>query len=225
MPRISGSRMIALTLALVSSLSVRPLGAQGYRPAPRVELTPFGSYQWGGSLGTDAFATIPAGKIQEEDSFSWGAILSFSATGTSAVELTYIRQDTDLSFDPTVGNSRQLGGFANNYIQIGGRNDFPMGGEGNIRPFISASIGMNVLDPKAGQLGSSTRWAWTLGGGARFVPEGQKIGFRFDARWMVTPVPSGTYGGWCDYWGCYAVEGTSWVGQGQLGFGLIWAFK
>jgi len=226
MPRIPRSRILALMLALGSlSLSARSLDAQGYRPAPRVELTPFGSYQWGGSLGTDAFATIPAGHIQEQDSFSWGAILSFSATGTSAVELLYLRQDTDLSFNPTIGTERQLGGFANNYIQIGGRNDFPMGGDGNIRPFISASIGMNVLDPKAGELGSSTRWAWSLGGGARFVPEGQKIGFRFDARWLVTPVPSGTYGGWCDYWGCYAVEGTSWVGQGQVGLGLIWAFK
>ena len=68
MPRIPRSRIIALTFALGSlSLSVRSLEAQGYRPAPRVELTPYGSYQWGGSLGTYANATIPAGHIQEED--------------------------------------------------------------------------------------------------------------------------------------------------------------
>ena len=224
MSRIASTRIIALTAALVSASLASPLAAQRYVPNPRVEITPFGSYQWGGDFGTDGFTGIPAGKISEADSFSWGAMLSFSATGTSAVELLYLRQDTDVSFNPNVGTSRQLGGFANNYIQIGGRNDF-VTNEGPVRPFISASIGMNVIDPKAGNLGSSTRWAWTLGGGARYMPADKKIGFRFDARWMVTPVPSGTYGGWCDYWGCYAVEGTSWVGQGQVGAGLIWAFR
>jgi hypothetical protein len=210
------------TLAVAWVLPLTSLAAQG--GSGRFEITPFGSYHWGGSLGTDAFSTIPAGSIDEADSFSWGAILSFMASHNSAFEILYLRQDTDVSFNPVVGNTRNLGGFANNYIQFGGRADFGYGGEKALIPFFSAMIGMNVLDPKAGSLGSTTRWAWTLGAGARYKPEGNRLGVRFDARWLVTPVPSGSYGGWCDYWGCYAVQGTSWVGQGQLSGGLIIAF-
>lgn len=211
------TRFVALVAVL--ALPLTSLSAQH----GRVELTPFGSYQWGGSLGTDAFTTIPAGNIDQADSFSWGAILSMAASHNSAFEILYLRQDTDVSFNPVVGNTRNLGGFANNYIQFGGRADFG-NPESPMKPFFSAMIGMNVLDPKAGSLGSTTRWAWTLGAGARWKKEDSRLGARFDARWLVTPVPSGSYGGWCDYWGCYAVQGTSWVGQGQLSGGLIIGF-
>jgi len=220
MPRILTIRLPLLAAAVV--LPFTSLSAQYSSAFSRIEFTPFGSYHWGGSISTDAFSTIPAGTIHEESSFSWGAILSFASSPNSAVEILYLRQDTDVTFKQTLGNSRNLGGFANNYIQFGGRADFNTGKP--LIPFFSASIGMNVLDPKAGDIGSTTRWAWTLGGGARFRPEGKRMGARFDARWLVTPVPSGTYGGWCDFWGCYAVEGTSWLGQGQVSGGLIIAF-
>jgi hypothetical protein len=220
MPRILTIRLPLLAAAVVLPLTSLP--AQYSSTFARIELTPFGSYHWGGSISTDAFSTIPAGTIHEESSFSWGAILSFASSANSAVEILYLRQDTDVTFKQALGNSRNLGGFANNYIQFGGRADFNTGKP--LIPFFSASIGMNVLDPKAGDIGSTTRWAWTLGGGARLRPEGKRYGVRFDARWLVTPVPSGTYGGWCDFWGCYAVEGTSWLGQGQVSGGLIIAF-
>jgi hypothetical protein len=216
------SRILTIRLPVLAAAVVLPftsLAAQYSSTWSRIELTPFGSYHWGGSIGTDAFSTIPAGTIQEEASFSWGAILSFAASPNSAVEIIYIRQDTDVKFKQALGQTRNLGGFANNYIQFGGRADFQTGGR--MVPFFSASIGMNILDPKAGDLGSTTRWAWSLGGGARYKPEGKNWGLRLDARWLVTPVPSGTYGGWCDFWGCYAVEGTSWLGQGQVGAGII----
>ena len=212
----------ALVIAMAFALpAMAPSAGAQYSQHARVELTPFGSYHWGGDIGTDGFTGIPAGKLTEQDGFSWGVILSFAASYRSAVELIYLRQDTDVSFNPVTGQTRNVGTLANNYIQIGGRQDFPSSGA--VIPFLSLSMGVNVLDP-GGDLGTSTRWAWTLGGGARVVPPGKRVGFRFDARWLVTPIPSGTYGGWCDVWGCYAVEGTSWVGQGQVGAGLVITF-
>jgi hypothetical protein len=193
-----------------------------YKPPPRIEFTPFGSYQWGGNFSTDAFAAISAGNLAEQDSFSWGAVLSFLASDYGAVELFYLRQDTDVRFEPLLAGSVNVGGFANNYLQLGGRQELPTGGA--IRPFLSASLGINILDPKADGLGSSTRFAWSLGGGLKFMPEGKRVGLRMDMRWLSTPVPSGTYGTWCDYWGCYAVSGTSWLNQGQVAGGVIFAF-
>jgi len=83
-------------------------------------------------------------------------------------------------------------------------------------------MGINVLD--ADNSSSSTRFAWSLGGGAKWMAANQKVGVRMDIRWMVTPVPSGEYGTWCDYWGCYVTSGTDWLHQGSAGLGLIFAF-
>ena len=188
----------------------------------RFEITPFGSYQWGGSFDTDAFATVPAGELTENSSFSWGAIISFLGSAASAAELYYLRQDTEVDFNSNLAGTRTAGDFANNYIQLGVRQGLPTGG--NFLPFITASLGVNILDPKASDLGTSTRFAWSLGGGGLFMPANGRVGVRADIRWMVTPVPSGTYGGWCDYWGCFVTEGTAWLHQGQAGLGLVWAF-
>ena len=217
-------RAVALfALGFLLPAAASPAHAQGgYVPPKRFEITPFGAYQWGGSFDTQGFSSILAGEIHEQSSFSWGGILSFLAAGNSAVELYYLRQDTDVEFKPNGGQTRTVGtGFSNNYIQLGVRQGMPKT-EG-ISPFITASMGINVLDAKDSD--SSTRFAWSLGGGAKYmVPNNSRLGFRLDVKWMVTPVPSGTYGTWCDYWGCYVTSGTDWLHQGSAGLGLILAF-
>jgi hypothetical protein len=191
--------------------------------APRFEITPFGGYQWGGSFDTDAFGTIPGGELQEEGSFSWGVVLSFLTPANTALELIYLRQDTDLEFKPDLASARGLGGFANNYIHLGGRWELPL--QVQFHPFITASLGINILDPEAGELDSETRFSWGLGGGARYMfGPTQRFGLRADLKWLVTPVPSGDYGTWCTFYGCFASEGTAWLHQGQASAGLIFAF-
>jgi len=225
MPRTTStvqSFILVAALLLTATPSVAAAQVSYRQVPPRVELTPFGSYQWGGSFDTQSSGIISAGELNEGDSFSWGVIASFMAQRNSAVELWYLRQDTDVSFNPNTGDTRNVGDFANNYIQLGVRQDLAVGARA--RPFITASMGVNILDPKSGDLGSSTRFAWSLGGGAKIATSNPRVGFRLDLRWMVTPVPSGTYGGWCDVWGCYAVEGTDWLHQGQAGAGIVIAF-
>jgi hypothetical protein len=51
-----------------------------------------------------------------------------------------------------------------------------------------------------------------------------RAGIRADAKLWATPVGSGTYGGWCDIFGCFVAEGTAWVTQGQVSGGLVLAF-
>src|SRR4029453_6071928 len=108
-------------LAGVLLLPAATLSAQGgYTPPKRFELTPFGSYQWGGSFDTQGLGSILAGEINEQGSFSWGGIISFLAAGNSAVELYYLRQDTDVEFKPNAGQKREVGsGFAKHYVQLG----------------------------------------------------------------------------------------------------------
>jgi hypothetical protein len=189
----------------------------------RFELTPIAGYQWGGSFETDAFSTAPAGELQLKDSFTWGGILSFLYGMRGAVEISYVRQDTDISFNQFGGGGeRDLGGFAVNYIQIGGRQGFGTGTA--LQPFLTVNLGIGIFDPKAEGIGSETRFSWGFGGGAIYMFSNQRIGLRSDIKMAITPVPSGEYGTWCDFYGCFVAEGTAWVTQGQLTGGLVFAF-
>lgn len=189
----------------------------------RFEITPYAGYQWGGSIDTRAGTGLPAGQLQLKDSFAWGAIVSFLASMGSAVELTYLRQDTDIEFDPAAGGiPLDLGGFATNYIQIGGRQEFGHGVQ--FRPFISGSLGIGILDPQEGNLDSSTRFSWSFGGGAKYMFGSGNAGIRTDIKLWSTPVPSGEIGVWCGFYACVAGEGTDWITQGQVSGGLVLAF-
>jgi hypothetical protein len=213
----------AIAIAATIALPLAGGGAQApHRPPPRFELTPFGGYHWGGSLDTDAGGGLPSGELQEKSSFSWGIAMSFLAAGASAAELIYLRQDTDVRFDPSAGDTRDVSAFANNYVLFGGRQEFPR--PSGLNAFVTAAAGINILQPKSNDLGSTTRFAWSLGGGAKFLKPGQRVGARFDMRWLVTPVPSGEWGTWCDAWGCFSSSGTAWLNQGHASGGLVVSF-
>jgi hypothetical protein len=192
----------------------------------RFEFTPIAGYQWAGSFETDAGnSLLGAGELHLKPSFAWGGILSFLYGMHGAVELSYLRQDTDIEFNPLAGGPGPVlnqPGFAVNYVQIGGRQGF--GVSPQLQPFISGSLGIGIFDPKAEGVGSETRFSWSVGGGAIYMFKSQRVGLRTDLKLWITPVPSGDYGTWCDFYGCFVAEGTAWVTQGQATGGLVFAF-
>ena len=218
------SVVLSVCTALGLGLAAAPAEAQLEVSEPkRFEITPVGGYQWGGNFEVGAGSGLPAGTMRLKESFAWGAIVSFLAQMGSAVELIYHRQDTDLEFDPVTGGANtNLGGFAMNYIQLGGRQQF--GHSEKFHPFISGSLGVAVLDPKAESLGSSTRFSWSLGGGLNYMFSSGRAGLRSDIKLWSTPVPSGEIGVWCGFYACVASEGTDWITQGQWSGGLVIAF-
>jgi len=231
----SVARVLA-AIALSSVLAATALEAQlvPTQEPHRFEFTPFAGYQFGGSFDTDAGGAVPAGTIELKDQFGWGAVLGFATSPQSAVELTYLREDTDITFKPITGGlpsgqcaelaSATQCGFAVNYLQIGGRYDFRPAPEKFI-PFIQLALGIGIFDPKASGVSSETRFSWNIGGGARYMfGEAQRVGLRVDGRLWVTPVPSGDYGTWCTYYGCFVAEGTTWVTQGTVSGGLMFLF-
>jgi hypothetical protein len=189
----------------------------------RFEITPFAGYQWGGSLETDVSNALPAGELQLPGSFAWGGILSFRTSPGSAVELTYLRQDTDIEFDrATGGATTTLDEFAVNYVQLGGLYEFLT--DQQFRPFLTGALGIGIFDPKNEELGSDTRFSWTVGTGAKYMFKSGRVGIRADLRLWITPFPSGDYATWCDFYGCFVAEGTEWVTQGTASGGLIFGF-
>jgi opacity protein-like surface antigen len=209
----SSLRALAVA-ALVATATAPSAGAQ------RFELTPFGGYQWGGSFDTDALGDISAGELSEQDSFSWGVLLGVRATTSTVGEIWYLRQDSDVRFDPSFGESTTPGKISNNYVQFGGRQEFNT--LARVSPFVSGSLGFNILD--SDDLDATWRFAWTLGGGAMFKLPNERVALRLDLRWMATLVPSGEYSTWCSVWGCYAAGGSTLLNQGQASGGLAIAF-
>jgi hypothetical protein len=205
-------------------LTAAPVEAQLVEStAKRFEITPVAGYMWGGSIDTRPGSSLPAGSLKFNDSFAYGAIVSFLAAMGSAVELIYQRQDTDIQFDPAAGGAvATLGDFAVNYIQLGGRQEF--GHSEKIHPFVSGSLGIGIFDPGEPSLGSDTRFSWSIGGGLKYTLASGKLGIRSDIKLWSTPIPSGEIGVWCGFYSCVAAEGTDWVTQGQWTGGLVFAF-
>jgi opacity protein-like surface antigen len=220
----SSSVILSVCAGLGLCLMAAPVEAQLVEVSEkRFEITPFAGYQWGGAFSTNSGGVLGAGELRLKDSFAWGAVVSFLAHMGSAVELIYLRQDTDVEFDPAGGGANtNLGGFAVNYVQIGGRQQF--GHMEQFHPFVSGSLGIGILDPKGGDLSSSTRFSWSIGGGAQYMFASGRAGLRTDIKYWSTPVPSGEIGVWCGFYACVAAEGTDWIGQGQLSGGLVLAF-
>jgi hypothetical protein len=222
----------AAAAAVLAAVSTAPASAQ--IPNANIEVTPLAGYLWGGGFNTPQNGIYPAGKISLEPSFAWGAEVGYTPNGNTWFELTYLHQSTDASFKSNGTNVCLAPGgsctasFATNYIHAGGRWEF---GERNIKPFVGFGLGITIFDPGATasgvQLGSSTDFSISGEVGVRYMlgkGKDQRIGLRGTFRGWWTFVPSGQYSAWCGYYGCYAVETSATVAQGEITGGLVITF-
>lgn len=164
--------------------------------------------------------------------FQWGAGLEYLLPqGTKAIELLYLRQDTNAP--TTYQDGGILGGqiqnanfdLGINWIMVNGINYFPVNNE-KVEPYFGAGIGMliaNLENPKTGNSQNATKFAWNLKAGSNFWPT-EKVGIKLQAG-LISAV-QGVGGGF--------YFGTGGVGTGistystmfQFGFegGLVFRF-
>ena len=140
----------------------------------RFQIAGFAGYQWGGSFETSAFGNFSAGALKLNGAANYGGVMSFLAEPYTAVELWYLRSDDNIYFQPLAGIKTDFAqnGFATNYFHIGGRQEFPTGTD--LHPFINGSLGITVFDPKAPNIGTSTRFSFALGGGLQYMMGAEK---------------------------------------------------
>ncbi len=212
--------------AVLAAAGTAPAAAQ--IPNQNFEITPLAGYLWGGGFETPANGAFPAGKISLAPSFAWGAEAGYTPNGNTWFELTYLHQSTDATFNRN-GNvacpvSNCTANFSTNYIQAGGRWEF---GERHIRPFLGFGLGITIFDPDIPSAGTSTDFSISGEVGFRYMlgkGKEQRIGIRGTFRGWWSFVPSGQYAGWCGYYGCYAVETSATVAQGEVTGGLVITF-
>lgn len=221
----------AAAAVVLAAASTAPAAAQ--IPTSAFEITPLAGYLWGGGFQTPANGVIPAGKISIQPSFAWGAEVGYTPSGTTWFELTYLHQSSDADFERSGGgpcvSASCTASFSTNYIHAGARWEF---GQRNIKPFIGGGLGVTIFDPGATaagvDIGSSTDFSISGEVGVRYMigkkAADQRFGLRATFRGWWTFVPSGQYAAWCGYYGCYAVEESATVAQGELTGGLVITF-
>jgi opacity protein-like surface antigen len=135
--------------------------------------------------------------------FQWGAGLEYHIPGKGAIELQYLRQDTNA---PTI---YQDGGIFNgsiqntdfdlalNWIMLNGTRYFPV--SEMVEPFVGAGIGMGIFaleNPENNRSSNATKLAWSVRGGTN-IWLAENVAFRVQASLMsaVQSVGGGFYFG------------------------------
>ena len=124
---------------------------------------------------------------QIQDGLRWGAGIEYHIPNRGAIEIQYLRQDTNA---PTIyqdggflGGALQNTNFdmAINWVMLNGTKYFPVNEV--VEPFVGAGFGMgifSVANPDNGNENSSTKFAYNIRGGANFWLS-ENIAFRAQA--------------------------------------------
>ena len=106
---------------------------------------------------------------------------------------------------------------------------------GKVRPYVLGGLGATVYSPgdfiiffpngttAAGNLGSKTKFALTLGGGVKYFIS-QSFGVKASARWTPTYIGSQPGGIFCNQFYCSLVDDSKWSNQGEFSGGVIFRF-
>ena len=115
-----------------------------------------------------------------KEGFQYGAGVEYFLINTVALELKYLRQETNfplyLNNRTRVNEGKDKGSV--NYILIGGTNYFIKSAQAKLIPYVGTTIGASILDNKAG--GSATKFAFDATLGLK-IKTSSKIAFKLHA--------------------------------------------
>jgi hypothetical protein len=202
---------LVLGVALIAPAAAR---AQGYGtpPPPKVQITPFVGYQFGGSVVSELLDQ----KYSFENALNYGGSIDFAIGQTWRLELYYGRQPTRLTtgitdvadFDVTVER-----------LMIGLMEEK---GEGNVKFFGALLVGATRFKADVEGFSSVTRPGAGLGLGVKSFFT-KNIGLRLEGHAFWTSVESGG-GVFCTAGQCLFRFSGSGFWQGDVEAGLILAF-
>jgi hypothetical protein len=200
-------RAVLIAIALV--LAAAPAVAQ------TIEITPFGGYRVGGSIGE-----VTAGPVIDDDGGpSVGVVVDVvfgTPTNGLKVEGVFSHEEAELkvrtgSFDPPAYVRAQV-----DHLLVGGSQDLT---DGRARPFLSGLLGITRYAVPGD---TEIRFALGVGTGIKFYAT-PHIGVRLDARGYMTIVNLGG-AGVCGGYGCAIRFDVSPAFQADLTAGLLIAF-
>jgi len=182
----------------------------------RVEISPFGGIQVGGSI------LSRPGRLEIEPDASIGVIVDVRVRPDATVQMVYGREDTTLDFlsnDPFFPERVRVG-LAVEYYHLGGAVEF---GEGRLKPYFALTVGATRFDPKVNDVGSE--WRFSIGSGLGVKTYlSPRLGLRLEGR--VWPTFLRNSGGFlCSVpRGCLAEVEADFLTQGSATAGFFVTF-
>ena len=164
--------------AVVLSIVLTPFGVS----AQRVEITPFGGFQFGGDL------RIQSGDLDVSSGLNYGFTIDVSFTPGGKIEFLYTRQETDLELeDGTTGAVSTLFDMAVEFIHVGVVYEWNLE---KVKPFVVLTGGMTRMAPK-GVDRESEQWASGMFGGGVKTFISEQVGVKAQGRLAFSLVRAG----------------------------------
>ncbi len=182
--------------------------------AQDLEIGAFYGQRFGGTIGTATFGGSEITDLDVSEGDAWGMTVEFTLPNSWRMEFIWDSQDSYLNgnLDGT-GKTRLASTTVNNYL-FGGNYYFS---QDAFRPFIGFHLGATAFDTQG--LDSKTRFAYSLGGGAKYALTENVI---LDARlrWIATYI-DGSGAMYCSLPGsCYIASAGDYMNQFNLSLGL-----
>jgi opacity protein-like surface antigen len=166
--------------------------------AQNVEITAHGGGVTNGGLD---LSTTQFDRIDVDNGSIYGASLGYLFGEHSSAEFQWNHTHSDVTAERIGGGfSPKL--FSLNQNQYMGNYLFHFSGrESKLRPFVLLGLGANHMTPSRAGVEGITRFAWAIGGGAKYNMS-KHFGLRADLRYSPTYLTTTSGGYWCDpFWG------------------------
>lgn len=209
-----------LPLLLLLALPAMPAAAQD--GGTHVEFTPFASFGFEGNFDDGFNDDEDFEDLHIDDANGYGLIVGFPVNRHFTVELSYSQQDTEIFLDEDfLGLPLTLVELDIEYLHIGATFNF---GAGHVQPFLGVSGGLTRFTPDTifDDYEDETRFSAAVSGGLKIYFT-DHVGVRLQARVMSTLIDDDEEA-FCGRRECYYYDADTYLYQGELAGGLIFAF-
>jgi opacity protein-like surface antigen len=186
------------------------------------EVTGYAGGQLNGGLD---LSTSLFRRIEVENSTNYGVSAGYLLGEHYGVEFQWNHSKADTLAQPAGGGS-DIKVFALNQDQYMGNFLFHLTErEAKLRPFAFFGLGASHLSPDRSGVDSTTRFAFSLGGGAKYNIS-KHFGVRGQIKWSPTYITTTDGGYWCDpFWGgCWVVGNDHYLHEFDITGGITFRF-
>ena len=191
--------------------SIIILGSIAPSYAQKIEITPTAGFMFAGKLSTYL------GELNFRDNWNYGLLVDINIQKYMAVELMYIRLNTNVDLIQNGITTPLWPNFVEEYWQIGVMRTVK--DMKKLRIFTGGTLGATYFNPNDSEYGDDWRFSITLGGGVKYYIS-KRIGLRFDARLMM-PIYWGSATIYAGGGGGFAIGTGTVIPQVMLNGGLI----